>query len=221
MSSVPTKKDAIKKPVSASSYLDMRKNMMLAAGTLLAVGGINWGLVAYNGDGKDLFDMLLPGDDNESLRSTVQMIVYVLVFIAAIVFLLAAFVPGPPDMLNKSFFPAPLVKSEPSVPTDATMSVRVQSAPGATVTYWASDASKADEGEIVWDAYGDYSNSGIAKADADGVAVLQLRKPVSYNVPRGKTIPVHVHYRQSEPDEKKSNSVWSDIKTVYLENEEK
>ena len=83
-------------------------------------------------------------------------------------------------------------------PLNADTTVRIRTAPNTNVIYWAAE-SKAASAVIdnPWDAYDQYANTGVARSDANGVAVLKVRKPAQYKTPGvfARTLPVHVHYR--------------------------
>ena len=102
------------------------------------------------------------------------------------------------------------------VPAGADVSVNVKVAPNANVIYWASEKPEPEAGEPIdnpWDAYANYENSGVVRADASGNAVLRVRSPVSYQVGvMKKTLSRHIHYRVC-----RHPGMLSDIKTVFLQ----
>jgi hypothetical protein len=99
--------------------------------------------------------------------------------------------------LGEAVFPGTLLK-DAFEPGDATIEVKVRAQPGAThVAYWASDVGQGIK-KNPWIAYGQYTNSGVAKVNSVGMATLRLRCPVRYTV-RGKVLPRHVHYRSVYP----------------------
>jgi hypothetical protein len=84
------------------------------------------------------------------------------------------------------------------IPTDANTEVIVQVQPNVNVIYWASEPSDINTQPVSnpWDAYANYENSGVVRADASGRAVLRVRKPSSYNVGvMNRTLKAHIHYR--------------------------
>ena len=100
------------------------------------------------------------------------------------------------------------------VPLNANTSATVQVPPGVNVIYWASEPSLPEEQPIdnPWDAYANYENSGVVRADVNGKAVLRFRAPSSYQVGMlKKTLKTHVHYRVC-----KHPGMLSDIKTVFV-----
>jgi uncharacterized membrane protein YuzA (DUF378 family) len=83
------------------------------------------------------------------------------------------------------------------IPEKADQTVSVKVPPGSNVVYWAAEPS--NENVVIdnpWDAYMQYENAGVVKADENGNAVLKFRSPASYKVMAGlKQLPKHVHYR--------------------------
>jgi uncharacterized membrane protein YuzA (DUF378 family) len=73
--------------------------------------------------------------------------------------------------------------------------ITVQVKPGARVAYWAS-LPNDKEVPLVEQAYADYSNSGVVLADRQGRANLRVVVGSAYEVPNGKVIKRHVHYRE-------------------------
>ena len=84
------------------------------------------------------------------------------------------------------------------VPANANTEVVVQVQPNVNVIYWASEPSDIAKQPVSnpWDAYANYENSGVVRADASGRAVLRVRTPSSYNVGMmNRTLKAHIHYR--------------------------
>ena len=100
------------------------------------------------------------------------------------------------------------------VPRNADTTVTVDVKPNVNVIYWASEPSSIEDQPInnPWDAYANYDNSGVVRADASGKAVLQFRNPSSYQVGlMNKTIKRHVHYRECRRE-----GMLSAIKTIFI-----
>ena len=100
------------------------------------------------------------------------------------------------------------------VPLNADTKVTVQVKPNVNVIYWASEPSTPDKQPIdnPWDAYANYDNSGVVRADANGKAILHVRNPSSYQVGlMHKTLPRHIHYREC-----RHPGMLSDIRTIRL-----
>ena len=100
------------------------------------------------------------------------------------------------------------------VPNKADTTVTIQVKPNVNVIYWASEPSSVENQPIdnPWDAYANYDNSGVVKADDTGKAVLHVRNPSSYQVGlMNKTLKRHVHYREC-----RHPGMLSDIKTIMI-----
>jgi hypothetical protein len=83
-------------------------------------------------------------------------------------------------------------------PEGANTRIEVRVPPNANVIFWASDKGDTRIIDNPWDAYKNYANSGVAKADINGTAVLNFRAPVGYKVNMNglsKELKPHVHYR--------------------------
>jgi hypothetical protein len=95
--------------------------------------------------------------------------------------------------LGECVFPTSLLV--PQTPKDATFMVNVKVKSGAThVVYWAAESGVGLVPDP-FDAYGNFSNAGVVRASASGDAVLPVRCPSRYQIPGGRTLPRHVHYR--------------------------
>lgn len=111
--------------------------------------------------------------------------------------------------LGESVLPSALVPLKVNS-GDTEVTVRVR--PEAKVVYWAAKPSSSkgtkvpsgtllsSEGSVpeVNTAYDDYSNSGVTQANIDGIAKLAFNKGTDYEVPGGKVIQSHVHYREMD-----------------------
>jgi hypothetical protein len=100
------------------------------------------------------------------------------------------------------------------VPNNADKTVTIQVPPNVNVIYWASEPSNPELQPISdpWEAYANYDNSGVVKADSNGKAVLRFRSPSSYKVGLfNTTLKTHVHYRIC-----KHPGMLSDVKTVFM-----
>lgn len=150
---------------------------------LIVVGALNWGLVAW-------FNFNAVEWLANHTFSSLAGIVYTLVAVAALMHLFSR------DyylrFLGQCAFPCgALVERKPE---GANTQVAVRVAPNANVIYWA--AEPGDNTEVSpWIAYKQYGNSGVARSDANGNAVLHVRTPSGYTVGMGRDIKPHVHYR--------------------------
>ena len=100
------------------------------------------------------------------------------------------------------------------VPLNADTKVSVQVKPNVNVIYWASEPTSLVKQPIdnPWDAYANYDNSGVVRADANGNAILHVRNPSSYQVGlMHKTLQRHIHYREC-----RHPGMLSDIRTIMI-----
>jgi hypothetical protein len=76
--------------------------------------------------------------------------------------------------------------------------------PNVNVIYWAAKSSNTSF-DNPWDAYGNYSNSGITKSDNQGIAEIKLACPAEYTVEKfgviKKKLQRHIHYRFELPNQ--------------------
>ena len=96
-------------------------------------------------------------------------------------------------------------------PDSAELTVTVTDIPAGTkVVYWAAEPSTSIVSNP-WDAYGKYENSGVATSNKDGHVELKFRKPTGYNVPSGRELKPHVHYRFCQ-----ESGILSEIRSVFV-----
>ncbi len=159
------------------------KKVTMYSMVLVMIGGLNWlsvGLFQV-----DVVKTLLR-------RGWAVRLVYVLVGIAALLlfFRRDTYLPflGPTIMPSGSL--------NPVTPYGASQEVVIKTSPGAKVVYWAAEPAVKKTTETYKEAYGAYSNAGVAVANASGDAALKIRaNPQEYIVPwKGKLSP-HIHFR--------------------------
>ena len=83
------------------------------------------------------------------------------------------------------------------------------------VIYWAAEPcyEDCDIPVMAWDAYKNYTNSGVATSDNMGCVKFMVRGPQAYDVPyKENTLTPHVHYRYL-----KHNGMFSKIYTVKVD----
>ena len=99
------------------------------------------------------------------------------------------------------------------IPRDADMTVTVQVNPNVNVIYWGSEPTNESQPiDNPWDAYANYDNSGVVRADAQGKAVLHFRNPSIYQVGlMNRTLKKHIHYREC-----RHPGMLSSVKTINL-----
>jgi uncharacterized protein len=171
---------------------------------LVLIGALNWGLV-----GGMQFDLV------QYLAQAVQIpqvstVLYLIVGLSGLYLAMRRDTYLP--FLGKSAFPCgPLTEK---VPADADVSVSVQVKPESNVVYWAAEPGQ-DAYENPWIAYDKYANSGVARSDAEGTAVLRVRSPAAYGVRKfgfvNKSLKPHVHYRVCSYD-----GMMGPVKTVRI-----
>lgn len=81
-------------------------------------------------------------------------------------------------LLGESTFPSGLLGKN-VIPNGADIVFQVQVPEDAKVIYWASTKVKSELEKDI--EFGDYTNSGIATADSNGIAKLRVKSPVNFN----------------------------------------
>lgn len=150
---------------------------------LLVAGGLNWGLVGA------LRFNLVAWLASHSFAA-LERVVYLLVGAAAVYHLTRRDFYLP--FLGRAVYPCGSLQEK--VPENANAQVAIKTTPNANVIYWASEPSDAIM-HNPWLAYQTGANSGVTRADDNGVAVLRVRRPGAYRVPAGGVQAPHVHYR--------------------------
>lgn len=168
---------------------------------LVVVGGLNWGL--YGMTQYNAVQTL-----GQYTHPVVSMVVYVLVGLAALwlVFKRDTYLP----FLGPTVMPCPVLMER--VPANANTTVEIKVKPNSNVVFWASESQGRDANKVInnpQEAYDTYSNSGVARSNAKGIATLRVRKPVRYQAGM-QTLPLHIHYRLCE------NGIMGRIETIYL-----
>lgn len=166
-------------------YWKTKVRMALIA--LVIIGGLNWGAEAL---GFNLVK-LLKEFINKSFNSDfpIDKIIYIIVAVAAILVAMERETWLP--FLGTSVFPESLIPVKTPEKTDKT--IKIKTKPNAKIAYWGA-LPKGNNPDVIT-AYGDFSNSGVVIADADGNAELPILSGSSYTVPSGRTISRHIHYR--------------------------
>ncbi len=159
------------------------KRITLYSMVLVMIGGLNWlsvGLFQV-----DVVKMLLR--KGWAVRS-----VYVLVGIAALLlfFRRDTYLP----FLGPTIMPSGSLNAVG--PYGASPEVVIKTAPGAKVVYWAAEPATKKSVDTYKEAYGAYSNAGVAIANASGDAALKIRaNPQEYIVPWKGKLSSHIHFR--------------------------
>lgn len=169
---------------------------------LIVVGALNWGCVGVLG-----FNVV--SWVAQHTFYALETVVYVLVGVAALVHLFSRDYYLP--FLGKCVYPCGSLAKK--TPHDADVTIEVTVEPNCNVIYWAAEP-KAKVVDNPWIAYSEYENTGVARADERGHAVLKVRKPAAYNVPGmlyDKTLRPHIHYRTCTMD-----GMLSRVETAYI-----
>ena len=171
---------------------------ILAAIVLL--GSISWALIG-------IFKFNIISWLAKKTFTSAEPMIYIIVGLAAIYFLFSRDFYLP--FLGETIFPCePLADKIPDN-YDTTKTIKVE--PNSNVIYWASESAKDDVIDNPWLAYSKYNNSGVIRSNDNGIAILKIRKPVSYKIPSGRVLQPHIHYRVC-----KLNGILGRVETIYL-----
>lgn len=169
---------------------------------LIVVGALNWGLVG-------VFKFDLVAWLGKHSMPEIATIIYVLIGVAALIHIFSR------DyylrFLGDAAFPCGSLM--PKEPRDADIEVVIKVEPFVNVMYWAAESNN-DVVDNPWSAYNVFSNTGVARSDSEGRAVLRFRKPSAYKVPsvlKDRQLKPHVHYRVC-----KSLGMMGRVETVYM-----
>lgn len=116
--------------------------------------------------------------------------------------------------LGRSIIPCSVLKD--SIPSGATKIINVDiKKPNTKVLFWAAESLK-DSSVInnYIDAYNDFSNSGVATSDANGIVKLSVRDPQSYTVPFKGLLQPHIHFRICD-----GLGTLGRVKTIFLKDQ--
>lgn len=177
-----------------SLYIDIysRKLLILGALNFLVLGLFNINIIELLGN---------------KINKILTLCIYILIGIAGVY-----------QMTNRDFYLTFLSKSVypcgsliEKKPENSTIKKTIKTKPNTNVIYWASEyADSIFEDPYI--AYDKYANTGVAKSDTEGNAILEFREPQGYKVPyKNKTLKPHVHYRECFYD-----GMLDSVKTLYL-----
>jgi len=151
------------------------------------IGALNLGIIG-------IFDLnLIEMLDPFVNKIKISKIVYIIIGLASLFLITNRNVYLP--FLGDTVYPCNSL--EEHIPANYTEQTQVNVPPYAIVVYWASEpeTETLTYASNPLEAYKNYKNSGVVKADKNGIAILKFRKPQSYMVPSGKKLDPHVHYR--------------------------
>jgi uncharacterized membrane protein YuzA (DUF378 family) len=86
-------------------------------------------------------------------------------------------------------------------PDNATLDISIDKIkPNSKVIFWAAEPKNQNDNKMLdyIQAYGNFSNSGVATSDNNGTVRFKIRNPQEYKVPVKGTLKPHVHYRVCE-----------------------
>lgn len=173
---------------------------------LILLGALNCGTKLFNIDLVEMLGNMIRRNTGYNATNVISMLIAI-----SVVYIYISesnlFTP----FLGDTVLPCSVINKNP--PDDANVIKVIETKPNKKIVYWASLENK--NGEKVWDAYGDYSNSGVVYADKDGKATLKLKEPSSYVLPSGSSLSKHIHYREC-PNNDDAEGMMSELKTVYL-----
>jgi uncharacterized membrane protein YuzA (DUF378 family) len=167
-----------------SSY-HTKLNMVVVA--LVLIGALNWGLTAFDYNLVAILDTYVKQVSNMNIP--LAKTVYILVALSGLYLAVQRDTWLP--FLGYSVLPAQLLANKS--PSKPTRKVAVTVEPNQSVLYWASKAKGEDA--LVEQAYDDYSNSGLVKANDQGIAELLIEEGNGYVLPSGRHLEKHIHYR--------------------------
>lgn len=179
------------------------KKIYMIAMLLVILGSINWGV-------KGLFKKDIVEEIGERTNKIVSKIIYVIIGLSGLFLISKRDVYLP--FLGQSVIPCSSMIER--IPNNHTEEVIVNVSPNSNVVYWAAEPENEKLKKMAnpWDAYQNFSNSGVVKSNSIGQATLKFRTPQTYAVKGGrKILQPHVHYRYCEHP-----GMMSRIETVKL-----
>jgi len=191
--------------MGSANFEYIKKKIYAVCLFVLVLSGLNWGAVAIFKI--DAISALL------GKNSFAGRLFFVLVAACAL------FVGTSRDsylpFLGETALPCSVLQEK--VPDKADFKVRITAPASRKVLYWAAEPGSDAEAKLSifkkWDdAYGNFENAGVAIADAEGSALIHVRKPQSYWVPPGKKLEPHVHYRVCG-----ENGMMGPVRSLYIE----
>jgi hypothetical protein len=174
--------------------------------TLILIGALNSGTKLFNIDLVALMGAIVKNNTGYNLTNVLNALIAL-----SVLYIIVADRNIWTPFLGDTIVPCSVINKEP--PKDSNVIKVIQTKPNTKIVYWASLENK--NGEKVWNAYGDFSNSGVVYSDEHGKAVLKLREPSEYIIPTGDKLSKHIHYREC-PDKDSAEAMLSPLKTVYL-----
>lgn len=116
--------------------------------------------------------------------------------------------------LGSTVYPLGLIPTEMYPPkSNFTIELDFDYPNGSKVIYWSANSDKDKDSiyETPKDAYGDYTNSGVAIIN-NKKATLHIHCPNKYKVPMAGVLDKHIHYRIALVD----SPILTDVRTTYI-----
>lgn len=169
-----------------SNFYWKHKLIMLLK-VLVLIGSMNWGTTAFGYN----FVAILSDKLNSLLLTNYSFdkIIYIIVGLSAVFLLFKKNMWLP--FLGHTVLPEQIVQLKKNNNFNIKINVIVN--PNSKVIYWA--ALGTDTNQSVFNAYKDYTNSGVIMSNNDGIAELTIQEGQGYTLPSGATISRHIHYR--------------------------
>jgi uncharacterized membrane protein YuzA (DUF378 family) len=188
-------------PNTNPTFMMINKKLYMFIIFLVLVGGLNWLVIGTTG-----LDLV-----KSFLGRRAAATIYVIVGVATLLLVSRRDVYLP--FLGQTLFPAEALALK--TPQGANESVTLKTRAGARIVYWAAEPEMYTDGTALksWDkAYKNNENSGVVKADDQGVAVLRIRgPPQSYKVGYFMTLKPHVHFRVES-----ANGFFGPVQTKFI-----
>ena len=181
-----------------------QKKMYTYAIFLVLIGCVNLGI-----EGLTNVNLIEKINDLFNFDKLPSKIIFMIIGLCALILIFNRDVYLP--FLGDSVYPcSALTEKEPEY---SNTSVSVMVPPNSKVIYWAAESPNKSNSKLksFEDAYDEYDNSGVTRANESGVAILRFRAPQGYSIPSGKELKPHVHYRYC-----KYPGMLSRIETVYV-----
>ena len=184
-------------------YLYVLYLLQMVITGLVIIGAINWGFTAFGWNLVEIINQFL----SKSFKTKLQLDFYVYIIISLcgiyLAFQRSTWLP----FLSKSVFPPSLV---PLKEKKGNTNLKIIVEPNVKVAYWATNPG-SNPNIDVFDAYGKFENSGVVLSNDKGEAILSFDKGSEYNVPSGRHLKSHVHYRTVP-----SSAMMGDIHTLFV-----
>ena len=168
--------------VALQQHHFIKRKMFKFAILLLIISSINIGI-----------SMIADVDILNKILGSYEKYFYILSFVSALYIMWDRDTYLP--FLGRTIIPCNILKD--SIPSDAIKIISVDiKKPNTKVLFWAAETLKNPSVVNNYiDAYNDFSNSGVATSDINGIVKFSVRDPQSYTVPFKGILQPHIHFR--------------------------